>query len=102
MGNYLENIDLFIHECTYTQEVYENLKKKILHTTARDLGMACKKYKVKNLIATHVSPRYHNDGKYPLSLIEDEIKLNYKNRVFIANDFDEFVLDRDRVLRKAT
>ncbi len=95
LDNYLKNLDLFIHECTYTQEVYDNLKKEILHTTSLDLGIACQKYDVKNLIATHISPRYHNDGKYPLTLIEDEIKLNYRGKMFIANDFDEFVLSRD-------
>jgi len=98
MDNYLKNLDLLIHECTYTQEVFDNLKKKILHTTARDLGASCNEYGVKNLIATHLSPRYHNDGKYPVTLIEDEIKQNYKGRFFIANDFDVFYLDKEREL----
>jgi len=95
LGEYLKDLDLLVHECTYTQEVYDSLKKKFLHTTAKDLGVSCSKFKVKNLIATHISPRYHDDGKYPVKLIADEIRKNYDSMVFVANDFDEFYLQRD-------
>jgi ribonuclease Z len=95
LGEYLENLDLLVHECTYTQEVYDSLKKRFLHTTAKDLGVACSKFRVKNLIATHISPRYHDDGRYPVRLIEDEIKESFHRKAFVANDFDEFYLQRD-------
>ncbi len=92
MGEYLRNLDLLVHECTYTQEVYDNLKVKILHTTSKDLGVAASKFGVKNLIATHISPRYHKDGKFTVQMIEDEIKEAYDGNLFIANDFDVFTL----------
>ncbi|MEE8588342.1 MAG: MBL fold metallo-hydrolase, partial [Sulfurimonadaceae bacterium] len=39
LGSYLKDLDLLVHECTYTQEVYDNLAKKVLHTTAKELGI---------------------------------------------------------------
>ena len=95
LGKYLQNLDLLVHECTYTQEVYNNLEKKVLHTTARDLGLASLDYEVKNLIATHISPRYHKDGKLTIEMMYDEISLSYKGVLFIANDFDVYHLQRD-------
>jgi ribonuclease Z len=97
LDTYLQDLDLLVHECTYTQEIFDNLKKKILHTTAKDLGIASDKYNIKNLIATHISPRYHKDGKFTIKMMEDEIKQNYKNRLFVANDFDVFKLNDDKV-----
>jgi ribonuclease Z len=94
MGAYLQDLDLLVHECTYTQEVYDNLKVKILHTTSKDLGEAAAKFGVKNLIATHISPRYHKDGKFTIEMIEDEIKASYEGNLFIANDFDVFSLSK--------
>jgi ribonuclease Z len=92
MGEHLRDLDLLVHECTYTQEVYENLKVEILHTTSKDLGEAASKFGVKNLIATHISPRYHKDGKFTIKMIEDEIKEAYDGNLFIADDFDVFSL----------
>jgi ribonuclease Z len=100
LSDYLQDLDLLIHECTYTQEVFDNLKKKILHTTARDLGIVSDRYNIKNLIATHISPRYHRDGKFTIKMIEEEIRQNYENILFIANDFDIFELNDERLLQK--
>lgn len=51
LGRYLQDLDLLVHECTYTQETYDNLPVKVLHTTAKDLGIAVQEKSVKNLIA---------------------------------------------------
>ena len=58
LGSYLEDIDLLVHECTYTQEDYDHLQVKVLHTTAKELGTVVQKRGVKNLIASHINPRY--------------------------------------------
>ncbi len=97
MGEYLRDLDLLVHECTYTQEVYDNLKVEILHTTSKDLGAAAAKFGVKNLIATHISPRYHKEGKFTIQMIEDEIKEAYDGNLFIANDFDVFSLNANKI-----
>ncbi|MEO1923518.1 MAG: ribonuclease Z [Nautiliaceae bacterium] len=83
---YLRNLDLLIHEATYTAEVFEKIEIKYLHTTAKRLALSAQKYNVKNLIATHISPRFESIE------ILDEIKKYYKGEAFVANDFDIFEL----------
>ena len=92
LGEALRDLDLLVHESTYTKEVYKDLPVKVLHTTAFELGEVSQRYGVKNLIATHISPRYSDNGAYPLKLIEDEIRENYKGNLLIAKDFMTFSL----------
>lgn len=84
---YLENLDLLIHESTYTQEIFDNMETKYMHTTAKNLGITAQKYNIKNLIATHISPRFTTNEP-----ILNEIQKYYKGNTFVANDFDEFEL----------
>lgn len=95
LGPYLEDLDLLVHECTYTQEAYDHLAVKVLHTTAKSLGETVEKYHVKNLIATHINPRYNTKSTTDVDLIYDEIKSTYKGRVFIAKDLDVYDLSRE-------
>ncbi|GIT97831.1 ribonuclease Z [Sulfurovum sp. TSL1] len=100
LGRYLEEIDLLIHECTYTQKDYDHLQVKVLHTTAKDLGKAVQERHVKNVIATHINPRYSNHGADGVDSIYGEIKQYYKGRVFIANDLDVYRLSKDGMVEK--
>ena len=100
LGRYLEDLDLLVHECTYTQETYDNLPVKVLHTTAKDLGIAIQGKHVKNLIANHINPRYNKNSTVDLEVLYNEIKRNYHGRLFIANDFDVYCLGRDSIVTK--
>jgi ribonuclease Z len=100
LGRYLEDLDLLVHECTYTQEVYDNLPVKVLHTTAKELGTVAQKKHVKNLIASHINPRYNKNSTMGVEMIYNEIKYNYDGRFFIANDFDVYHLGRNSVVEK--
>ena len=100
LGSYLDYLDLLVHECTYTQEVYDNLPVKVLHTTAKDLGIAVQEKHVKNLIATHINPRYNKKSSMGVEMIYDEIKQPYEGKLFIANDLDVYHLKRDGSLEK--
>jgi len=100
LGRYMEDLDLLVHECTYTQETYDNLPVKVLHTTAKDLGIAVQAKRVKNLIANHINPRYNKNSTMGVEMIYNEIKRDYEGRLFIANDFDVYRLGRDRVVEK--
>jgi ribonuclease Z len=84
---YLENLDLLIHESTYTQEIFDNMETKYMHTTSKNLAETAQKYNIKNLIANHISPRFVTN-----ELILNEIKKYYSGIAFVANDFDEFEL----------
>jgi ribonuclease Z len=100
LERYLEDLDLLVHECTYTQETYDSLPVKVLHTTAQELATVVQEKGVKNLIASHINPRYNKNSTMDVDMIYNEIKHNYKGRLFIANDFDEYRLDRDSVVEK--
>lgn len=88
LKEYLNGLDLLIHECTFKQEHYIKHRKKSMHTVAKELGEVANRYKLKGLIATHLSARY----KTSTDILElyNEIALGYKSTLFIANDFDEF------------
>lgn len=101
LESHLENLDLLVHECTFTQEVYDNMAKKVLHTTAKDLGKAVEKKHVKNLIANHINPKYNTNKNLSIKMIYDEIKNNYNGNLYIANDFDVYYLSRDRLIYKS-
>ncbi|HHH73139.1 MAG TPA: MBL fold metallo-hydrolase, partial [Sulfuricurvum sp.] len=96
----LDDLDLLVHESTYTQPVFDALEKKHQHTTALQLGKSAQRHGVKNLIATHISARYGQSGAHSIEEIYNEIAAVYKGRVFIANDFDCFELRRDGTLVK--
>lgn len=98
LGDYLEEIDLLVHECTYLQETYDNLPVKVQHTTARDLGRCAQEHCVRNLIATHINPRYNANGKIGIEAVTEEIARYYKGKLFIANDFDCYLLNSDGVI----
>jgi ribonuclease Z len=100
LGSYLEGLDLLVHECTYTQEVYDKLATKVLHTTAKELGSAVQQKRVKNLIANHIDPRYNKESPLDVEMIYDEIKRCYEGRLFIAEDFDVYTLGRNGVVEK--
>lgn len=100
LGDYLEDLDLLVHECTYTQKVYDGLATKVLHTTAKELGEALQYSGVKNLIANHIDPRYNKESPLDVGMIYDEIKRCYKGRLFIAEDFNVYTLGRNGVVEK--
>ncbi len=100
LGSYLENLDLLVHECTYTQEVYNHLPVKVQHTTAIDLGRTAQEKRVKNLIANHINPRYSKNSPLDVEMICNEIRSSYRGGLFVANDFDVYYLGRDRRIRK--
>jgi ribonuclease Z len=63
-------------------------------------ALAAARAGVPNLVLTHFSPRYQQHGgpmsKAPQTMadLEDEAREVYQGRLFLANDFDRFQLDR--------
>lgn len=100
LGSYLDDLDLLVHEATYTQKDYDKLVNKVLHTTAKVLGEAAEKHGVKNLIANHIDPRYKQHAAVDVEQIYTEIQQHYSGRLFVADDFDVYRLGRDRVLER--
>ncbi|WP_300368483.1 ribonuclease Z [Hydrogenimonas sp.] len=77
--------DLMIHEATYTQNDFDNLPRKFMHTTAKQLAEAAQQMGVKRLILNHISPRYDKDGRIVELL--NEAKSCFDGPVEAAYDF---------------
>ncbi len=74
-----------IHEATYTQNDFDNLPRKFMHTTAKQLAEAAQQMGVKRLILNHISPRYDKDGRIVELL--NEAKSCFDGPVEAAYDF---------------
>jgi ribonuclease Z len=71
-----------------------------MHSSALRTARAAAAAGVPNLVLTHFSPRYQ-EGEGPLSLaaLEAEARSAYDGNLFLARDFDRYVLERDGVCR---
>jgi ribonuclease Z len=57
---------------------------------------------VPNLVLTHFSPRYQDQGPLTMAAIENEAREVYQGRLFLARDFERYVLDRQGILSLCT
>lgn len=87
-----------IHETTFKEKDNSKEMQKYMHTTALNLGYIVNLYSVKNLIATHLSILYSTEED--IVDIYNEIRMNYKSTIYIANDFDEFQFSKILKLNK--
>ncbi len=85
----VQNANVLIHEATFTEEIAEKIGSGPQHCSAKSIARFAQKMKISNLILTHFSARYEGEM---LVEIEDEAKLYYQGNLFLANDFDGFVL----------
>lgn len=94
--------DVLIHEATYTAAIAKKVGEGRQHCAAEAIAGFAQFAAVKNLILTHFSPRYRDDKTVSPSIkdIEDEAKRYYRGNLFIARDFDRFLLNRDYNLVK--
>ena len=82
--------DLLIHEITFSQ-LEEGLARRNFHSTTTMAAEVAKEAQVKQLILTHVSPRYSSDNKLTIteSDLLDEAKSVFPETV-LAEDFMEY------------
>jgi ribonuclease Z len=97
--------EVLIHEATYTEDVLQKVGPGPQHSSARMTARAAAAAGVPNLVLTHFSPRYqeHGDeqrGPLTMAAIEEEAKAVYGGRLFLARDFERYVLDRQGQLTK--
>jgi len=95
--------EVLIHEATYTEEVLLKVGPGPMHSSALRVARMAQEARLPNLVLTHFSPRYQ-DGDGPLSMgaLEAEARSRYGGSLFLARDFDRYVLDRGGVLRAAS
>jgi len=88
--------EVLVHEATYTEEVLRKVGPAPMHSSALRVARMAAQAGLPNLVLTHFSPRYQ-DGEGPLSMaaLEAEARGAYGGRLFLARDFDRYVLGRD-------
>lgn len=98
----VRNADVLIHESTYTEEGLLKAGPAPQHSSAKRVAQFAQQSRIPNLILTHFSSRYHGskDGCPSLSQIENEARAAYEGKLFLANDLDRYVLDKQGVLSR--
>lgn len=94
--------DVLIHESTYTESVLNKVGPGPQHSSAKRVAQFAADAGIPNLVLTHFSSRYQDPEKSGLSLadVEAEAKTSYNGRLFLANDFDRYALDKAGILSK--
>jgi ribonuclease Z len=94
---------VLVHESTYTEEVLLRMGPGPQHSSALRVAQFASDAGIPNLVLTHFSPRYEQQeqGKLSLAALEDEARAVYSGRLFLANDLERYVLDKQGVLAKA-
>jgi ribonuclease Z len=88
--------EVLIHEATYTEDVLQKVGPGPQHSSARRTALAAAKAGVPNLVLTHFSPRYQEGAGSPsMADIEREAREVYAGQLFLARDFDRYLLDRE-------
>nr|AGU11963.1 Beta-lactamase superfamily domain [uncultured organism] len=93
--------EVLVHEATYTEEVLHKVGPGPQHSSARMTAQAAAAAGVPNLVLTHFSPRYQDYGALTIQAIEDEARMAYAGQLFLARDFDRYLLDRQGRLSRA-
>lgn len=100
-----ESCEVLIHEATYTQAVSDKVGPGPQHSSARDVASFAESAEIKNLVLTHFSARYHLpefakkdveqkiESENSILCVLNEARANYSGSLFLANDFDHFVLN---------
>ena len=87
--------EVLIHEATYTEDVLHKVGPGPQHSSARMTAAAAQAAGVPNLVLTHFSPRYQDSGALTIGALEAEARTAYDGRLFLARDFDRYLLDRE-------
>lgn len=89
MIEFAENVDVLIHEATFTKDIKEKAFENG-HTVAEDAALIAKKANVEQLILTHLSNRYTSSK--PLL---DEAKTIFENTVY-AEDLMVVIIENKK------
>lgn len=85
------DVDLAVHEATYTESVLARTGDDHGHSTAARVATAAERYGVKSLVLTHFSARYRDHGTgATIDDVRQEARQHFAGTLFLANDFDRF------------
>ncbi|WP_338847093.1 ribonuclease Z [Massilia sp. W12] len=96
-----QGAQVLVHEATYTESIAQKVGPQVQHSSAARVGAFAASVNLPHLILTHFSPRYRPDGgddSNSLPLLQAEAAQIYRGRLWLAQDFARFRLQRDGVL----
>ncbi|WP_084632165.1 ribonuclease Z [Oceanospirillum maris] len=89
---------VLVHESTYTQDVLEHVGPEPQHSSAKMVAVFAQKVGLRHLLLTHFSPRYLHRARKPrersIEQLREEAKLYFTGKMFLADDFEVYRLDR--------
>lgn len=89
---------LLVHEATYTETILLQVGPEPQHSSAKRVAEFAQQIGLSQLILTHFSPRYLKVTRKPRDLsietLREEAQQYYQGRLFLAEDFECYQLDR--------
>ena len=98
LGNFVDGVQLLVHEATYTEQHLLQQGAGIDHTSAKRIAEFAQSHSLPSLALTHFSARYHTSAKKPensLSRLEAEARQHYHGSLFMMQDFDQLIIGKD-------
>lgn len=86
------DVDLLIHESTYTQAVSDKVGPAPMHSSATQVAKFAAATNLPNLVLTHFSARYGGSGENSVESIRKEAQQFYSGPIFLAEDFASYQL----------
>ncbi|WP_263080783.1 ribonuclease Z [Endozoicomonas sp. Mp262] len=94
----LLDADLLVHESTFTDEVFQKVGPRWMHSTAKKVAEAAARAGVPNIILTHFSGRYRlspRAGENSVEMLRREAQEYYQGQVELAEDLGVWQLSRE-------
>lgn len=88
LQSYCNNIDLLVHEATFTHSDLYQVGFHTGHSDAKRVAEFAQINAIPSLALTHFSVRYH--GPHGLAKIKNEAEMSYKGNLILADDFQVF------------
>ncbi len=94
------DVDVLVHEATYTQPIVERNGNSFGHSTAAAVAQFAETAGVRNLVLTHFSARYQADPKRSPCIddVREEAQKYYCGHLTLARDLQRYRIGRDGYL----
>ncbi|WP_060507887.1 ribonuclease Z [Pseudomonas sp. NBRC 111124] len=98
------DVDVLVHEATYTQAIVERSGNTFGHSTAAAVAQFAEAAGVRNLVLTHFSARYQGDPRRSPCIddVRDEALAHYRGHLTLARDLQRYHIGRDGCLAPVT
>ena len=90
----LKNVDLLVHEATFTEDVLAKIGPQYMHSTAAHVARTAAAAQLPHLALPHFSQRYRDNE------LMNEAAQHYSGNLIMARDRDQYTLNKDGTLER--